>query len=53
MKLCNIGIHKWQHSQPAVTYRKYRTCEICNKHQVKGEKLLLSIIPIWWTIKNK
>jgi hypothetical protein len=52
MKLCSIGIHKWQYTKPAVTYRKYRTCEICNKHQVRDEKNVL-LIPVWWTIKNK
>jgi len=53
MKLCNIRIHKWKYSQPAITHLKYRTCEVCGKHQVKGDNVILSLLPIWWTIKNK
>ena len=52
MKLCNIGIHKWKYSQPSISSKKYRTCLLCGKHQVKDTKLFLSIIPLWWTIKN-
>lgn len=38
MKLCNVGIHKWIHSQPFITHLKYRTCRVCGKHQVKEDK---------------